>query len=336
MKVLVIGTGTWGTALGQTLIDNGHDVLLYGNDQKQIDDININHQNQYYFGKDVQLPINLKATNDIAEALDGRSVVILSVPTTAFRSVLQQIKTVVKTKKIYVNTAKGLEKNTNNRMSEIFYEEMPEKYAYPLVSLLGPSHAEEVIKRLLTAITATSHDLRISRKIQKLFSNQYFRVYTNKDEIGAELGAALKNAIAIASGILAGCGYGDNARAALITRGLKEMVDFATYFGAQRSTFMGLSGIGDLVVTCTSLHSRNFTAGFKIGQNDEAATFLAENKMTVEGIKTVEVVYHIAQNIKLEMPIINAIYAVLFENVKPSKIIFQLMFRPLKDENPQA
>ena len=335
MQVLIIGTGTWGTALAQTLGDNGHDVLLYGNDQNQIDDINNHHQNRRYFGPDIILPTTIKATHDLTTALGNRPIVILAVPTTAFRSVVQQIAKIVKNKKIYVNTAKGLEKNTDKRMSEIFYEEMPEKLAYPLVSLLGPSHAEEVILRQLTAITATSRDLRISRKVQTLFSNQYFRVYTNKDEVGAELGAALKNAIAIASGILAGQGYGDNARAALITRGLKEIADYASYFGAQHSTFMGLSGIGDLIVTCTSHHSRNFMAGFNIGQKDEAATFLLENQMTVEGIKTVEVVYHVAKKIKLEMPIINAIYAVLFENVKPSKIIFQLMFRPLKDENPQ-
>ena len=200
------------------------------------------------------------------------------------------------------------------------------------MSLIGPSHAEEVVIRLLTVVTATSLEFDNAVLVQELFSNEYFRVYTQTDEIGAELGVAYKNAIAIASGVLAGLGYGDNARAALITRGLAEMVRFGLHYGAKLETYLGLTGLGDLIVTCNSVHSRNFQAGFEIGKANDAKIFLETNKKTVEGIRTAKILHQLSLKNGLELPIVNGIYKVLYENALPSEIVKMLMLRPLRSE----
>lgn len=335
MRILILGSGTWGTALGQVLADNGHNVTLYGNDQKQIDDINKRHKNSFYFGDDVVLPKNIKATTNIAEAIKGKTIVLISVPSHVVRTVLTQLVPLLKNKKYFINSAKGLELETEKRLSEVINEVIPAHLRHPLVSIVGPSHAEEVILRKVTAVTATSKSLVTARRIQNLFANNYFRVYTNKDEVGAEVGVAIKNVIAIASGILAGLGYGDNARAALVTRGLHEMVRFGTRMGGKTRTYLGLTGLGDLMVTCNSLHSRNFQAGFKIGTADGAEQFLATNKATVEGIIAAKIIHKMGIDMGIELPIINAVYAVLYENAIPSKKVAELMLRPLRDEKEE-
>jgi glycerol-3-phosphate dehydrogenase (NAD(P)+) len=332
MKVTIIGSGTWGTALGQVLVDNGHDVIIYGKVVSQVDDINNNHKNSQYFGDEIILPENLKATTSLKEAVKDCDIILISVPTSAFRTVLTEIKALIgDKKKIIVNTAKGFDTLKHQRISQLIEEVMFENIS-ALVSLIGPSHAEEVIVRDLTCIAAVSEDKNASETIANIFSNNYFRVYTLNDVKGAEIGVAMKNAIALASGILEGLGYGDNARAALCTRGLAEIVKFGMANGGQLKTYLGLTGLGDLVVTCYSFHSRNFKAGLEIGKADSASEFLKNNTATVEGIRTVEVIYQMAKKMNIELPIINSLYNILFKNLKPSDEVLALMNRPLKSE----
>ena len=332
MKVAVIGSGTWGTGLSQVLTDNGVNVTIYGNDPYQINDINVNHKNSFFFGDEITLSSKIKATLDLKEALDEADVILLSVPTAAFRSVLNQIVPLLYKPVIFINTAKGFDTEKNIRISELIRECVPAEYRKAVVSLIGPSHAEEVIVRDLTCVCAVCIDSHIAMEIAELFSNEYFRVYANTDEVGSEIGVAMKNAIAIASGILEGLDYGDNARAALCTRGLAEIVRFGTHLGGKAQTYLGLTGLGDLIVTCYSFHSRNFTAGMQIGKDDGVENFFKNNKKTVEGIRTIKVIHDMAKEEGIELPIIEALYKVVYEGVKPSEIIPTLMTRPTKQE----
>lgn len=330
MKTVVIGSGSWGTALAQVLQDKDEDVIIYGLDEAEINDINEHHQNRKYF-PDVVLNKALRATTDITVVKDA-DVIVLSVPSIAIEAVCTQISELVDHKVIIVNTAKGFHPKTNGRMSEVIRQVMPQDKLSSVVSLIGPSHAEEVVIRMLTTICAVSQKEADSIAIQHLFSNHYLRVYRGNDEIGSEIGVALKNAIALASGMLAGLGYGDNTRAALITRGLAEMIRYCSAMGGKESTMMGLTGIGDLIVTCTSVHSRNFQAGFTIGKEGNAKHFLETNTKTVEGIRTVKIVYEVAQKQGIVMPIVTEIYRVIYEGKDPRKSASDLMLRDLKNE----
>lgn len=330
MKTVVIGSGSWGTGLGQVLCDNGREVIIYGNCKEQIDDIEQNHRNAMFF-EDVQLNPDLHATMDVNVVKDA-DVVVLSVPTIAIESVCRQIDPMLKGKVIIVNTSKGFHPETNERMSQVIRRFISEEHLSSVVSLIGPSHAEEVVIRMLTTICAVSLRHEDAVVIQELFSNDYFRVYTGSDEIGSEVGVALKNAIAVASGVLSGLGYGDNTRAALMTRGLAEMIRFGTAMGGKPETFMGLTGIGDLIVTCSSRHSRNFQAGYEIGKANDAQAFWKYNKKTVEGVRTAKVVYELAQQMHIDMPITSEIYKVLYENKDPKQSARDLMLRDLKPE----
>lgn len=332
MKCCVIGSGTWGSALAQVLCDNQNDVIIYGIDENEINDISINHKNEKYFGKDVILPNSLKATLDLSFALDGAEVIVLAVPTFAIRSTLTQIKPLLKNKPYLVSVAKGFDPGSLMRMSEVIRDVIPDSLRQEVVSLIGPGHAEEVILRMLTLITATSKDKEAAKVIQHLFATPYFRVYIQTDEVGAELGVAIKNAIAIASGISQGVGLGDNAKAALVTRGLVEMIRFGEVYGGNASTFIGLTGIGDLMVTCNSVHSRNYQAGLEIGRQGSAKAFLQNNKKTVEGIRTTQIIYELAKEKNIDMPIIEAVYQVLYQDANPNEVIYGLMTRTLKSE----
>ncbi len=333
MNVSVFGSGTWGTGLAQVLTDNGHEVLIYGISQSQVDDIHIHHRNRFYFGDNVILNSHIRATTVLQEAIDFSDVFIISVPTSAMRLLLEQINNKLSKKALFVNTAKGFDTEKVMRISEVIRECIDGQHLKGVVSLIGPSHAEEVVVRMLTMITATSLNIEHASLVQSLFANDYMRVYTQTDELGAELGVAYKNAIALASGALAGLGYGDNARAALITRGLAEMVRFGTHFGGEMATYMGLTGLGDLIVTCNSKHSRNFQAGYQIGHDDSAEKFMQENTKTVEGIRTTKIIHEVAKSHKIKTPIIDAIYSVVYQNKRPSETIKQLMNRPLKSED---
>lgn len=331
MKIAVIGSGAWGTALSQVLNDNGHDVLIYARDQKQCDDINLNHRNAFYFGEEVILDSKIKAVNNLSESLADREFVLLSVPTKAMRSVLREIDGLIQKPVVFINTSKGFDPETNETMTDLIRDVIPENKRRGIVSLLGPSHAEEVILRKFTVIKSVSHNYEVAHEVQHLFSNEYFRVYTSTDEVGAEYAAALKNGIAIASGILDGMNQGDNAKAALITRGLVEMTRIGIAFGADSKTFFGLGGVGDLVVTCYSVHSRNYQAGYSIGKNGNAKEVLSSD-VTIEGLRTIKTVYDLNRKIKLDLPLFSALYAVIFEEKDIYQTIKELFGRPLKDE----
>ncbi len=330
-KFCIVGSGAWGTALAQVLLDNKQNVIIYGNVASQIDDININKKNSQYFS-DVILHKDIKATLDMASAIKDADYIITSVPTIAMRSVVNDVVKYLTKPAVFINTSKGFDPNTSKRMSEIILEVVPNDKLIAVASLIGPSHAEEVIVRDLTCVCAVSEDLNVATKIAKYFSNDYFRVYVNDDVIGSEIGVAMKNAIALASGILGGLKYGDNARAALCTRGLAEIVRFGTRYGGKVSTYLGLTGLGDLIVTCYSFHSRNFNAGMEIGKADSAKQFLENNTKTVEGIRTVEVIHRLAKQDNIDVPIIDALYRIIYENKKPSSEVKKLMLRPLKKE----
>ncbi len=329
MKTAVLGTGSWGTALAQVLADNGQDVIMYGISEFEVNDINSNHRNTHYF--DCEISPALKATLNISD-ISGSDLILLAVPSVVMEETLIKAADAVEKPVIVINVAKGFHPRSHKRLSTVIEERMPADKLRAVVSLIGPSHAEEVIIRLLTVVNAVSKDEEAARIVQNLFSNDYFRVYTNTDVIGAEIGVAVKNIMAIASGITEGIGQGDNARAALMTRGLAEMTRFGTALGAQKDTFLGLDGVGDLIVTCTSRHSRNFMAGYQIGKAGGAREFMKNNTKTVEGIFACRIVHEEAAARGISMPITDQVYAVLFEDKSPEKAVYDLMHRDLKPE----
>ncbi len=331
-KVAIMGGGSWGSALANLLVDNHKQVLIYDNDQNTVDEINQFHTNKSKLGE-APLSKEIQATTSLEESLDFSDMIVLAVPTSVTRIVLTHIKKIIRSKKLFVNVAKGLELNTNDRVSEIVYDEIPNEYIEGFVSLTGPSHAEEVIVKNLTSIVAASLNQEHAQLVQETFSNEkYFRVYTSNDLIGAELGGSLKNIYAIASGMLDGLGYGINAKSALITRGLVEMKRITVLLGGQEETLNGLVGVGDLIVTCMSRFSRNYSAGLMIGEGDDLKTSLSKMTMVVEGVKTCKTAYHLAKELNIETPIIDAVYDVLFNEIEPSIVIRQLMSRELKSE----
>ena len=292
--------------------------------------INLNHENSKYF-EGVELNPNLKATDDITVVKDA-DIVLLAVPTFAIEGICLQIDPYLKNNIIVVNVSKGFHPETSERMSEVIRRCISKEHLSSVVSLIGPSHAEEVVIRLLTTIDAVSLKEEDAQVIQRTFSNNYLRIYTGDDEIGSELGVAIKNVMAIASGILSGLGYQDNTRAALITRGLQEMIRYGVFFGGKQQTFMGLTGIGDLIVTCTSIHSRNFEAGYQIGKENDVTNFLKYNKKTVEGVRTAKIVHKVAKENNIDMPICEEVYQILFEGKEPKTCANDLMLRELKKE----
>lgn len=330
MKTAVIGSGSWGTALAQVLADKGEPVILIGVVDEEVDDINNNHRNSKFFPH-VKLNPNLKATKDWSVIKDA-DVVLLAVPSAAIESAAGKAAEYLSKPTIFVNVAKGFNPATDERMSEVIRRVVPEEKLSSVVSLIGPSHAEEVVERQLTSIDAISQKEEDAALVQNLFSNEYLRIYTGTDEVGSELGAAVKNVMAIASGIIAGLGYKDNTRAALITRGLQEMIRFGTHFGGQAQTFIGLTGIGDLIVTCSSENSRNFQAGKQIGQENDVQHFLDTNTKTVEGVRTAKVVHELARKEGIDMPICEEVFQILYEGKEPKNCANDLMLRDLKKE----
>ena len=330
MKTFVVGSGTWGTALANVLADNGHEVRIYGRSQQQVDDINENHRNSRYFG-DVEFNHQLTATCDLSE-VGNYDIVLLAVPSSSAKGVLEQVNNYIKKPVILINVSKGFDPDTFERLSVSLSRCLDKDKLKGYAALLGPSHAEEVIRRMYTTVNIVCEDKDIACTLQKMFANEYFRVYRNDDMIGAEYGTGLKNVIAIASGILYGLGLGDNAKASLMTRGLAEMTRFGTMMGGRLETFMGLCGMGDLIVTCTSPHSRNWQAGYQIGKDDSVEDFYRTNKSTVEGIAACRIIYTQAKQLGISMPITSELYNVLFEGGTPSKAITRLMTRELKAE----
>lgn len=330
-KITVFGTGSFGTALANVLAENGHSVLMWGKNENTVDEINQSHQNKRYL-KDVTLIETIKATNQLEQAVNFSDIFLIALPTKAIRDVVTEIDQHIKTKKTFIHVAKGIENETFKRVSEMIEDSVSKNHKNGVGVLSGPSHAEEVVIKQPTTVAASSKDEHISKLIQDLFMNDYLRVYTNNDLIGVELGGALKNIIAVASGIVAGMGYGDNAKAALMTRGLAEISRLGEKLGADPMTFLGLGGIGDLIVTCTSTHSRNYTLGYKLGKGKTTEEALNEMNMVVEGIYTTNSVYHLAKAQNIDMPITNALYKVLFEDKPVKDSVKDLMGRDKKAE----
>ncbi|ARD74579.1 NAD(P)H-dependent glycerol-3-phosphate dehydrogenase [Staphylococcus xylosus] len=330
-KVTVFGTGSFGTALANVLAENGHQVLMWGKNEQTINEINSQHINSKYL-KNAQLNDSIVATLDINSAVSFSEVYLMALPTKAMREVAKSIDSLLTSKKTFIHVAKGIENETYKRVSEMIEDSISPEHNAGIGVLSGPSHAEEVVIKQPTTVAASSKTPEVSKLTQDLFMNDYLRVYTNDDLVGVELGGALKNIIAVASGVISGMGFGDNAKAALMTRGLAEISRLGEKLGADPITFLGLGGIGDLIVTCTSTHSRNYTLGYKLGEGKSLDKALDEMNMVVEGIYTTKSVYHLAKEVDVDMPITAALYSVLFENRPVDESVKDLMGRGKKAE----
>lgn len=330
-RVCVLGAGSWGSALAMVLAENGHDTLVWTHRADQAEEINTQHTNKKYLPETL-LPENLHATNDIAKAVAHSNTIIVAVPTKAIREVCEKMTATLDRKVLFVHVSKGIEPDSLKRISEILAESLPTEFIEDIVVLSGPSHAEEVVLHHPTTITAACANIEAAEKVQDLFMNQFFRVYTNEDVIGVEMGGALKNVIALAAGITDGLNYGDNAKAALITRGLAEITRLGVKMGGNPFTFAGLTGMGDLIVTCTSVHSRNWRAGNMLGKGMKLQEVLEQMGMVVEGVRTTKAAYQLAEKYNVAMPISTELYGVLFSDVEPKVAVDALMMRMKKRE----
>lgn len=330
MKVAVLGAGSWGTALAIVLADKGNQVNLWSIVPEQISEINEKRTNSAYL-KNVVLPEGIIAVNLLEDAVLDAKFIVMSVPSSAVREVAKNLKTLLSKDTIIVNTAKGIEPGSLKRLSEVISEEIP-GIEERLVVLSGPSHAEEVAIKMPTTVVAASLSEESAKKVQDLFMNEYFRIYINSDVIGVEIGAAFKNVIALATGISDGLGFGDNTRAAIITRGIAEIVRIGIAMGAQPITFSGLSGIGDLVVTATSMHSRNRRAGIAIGKGENIEDIKKKMGMVIEGVRTAEAIVELNKKYKVDTPITNHVYKIIYENEDPRETVLELMKRDKKSE----
>lgn len=332
MKVAVIGAGSWGTALALVLQSNKHDVKCWTIEQSTIDDVRNKGENTRFL-PGIQIPKDILITDDLYESAHDAEVIVNSVPSQVTRSVVSKVCETLECKdQVWVTVSKGIENNTYLRISEVINQAAN----IPLdniVAISGPSHAEEVGRKIPTAIVSSSTNLESARIVQDLFMTPYFRVYASPDIIGVELGGALKNIVALAAGICDGAGFGDNTKAALMTRGLVEMNRLGAEMGAQSDTFAGLSGMGDLIVTCMSKHSRNRHVGEQIGKGRKLDDVIGEMVQVAEGVKTTLSAYELSQKRKVEMPITEQIYKTLFENKAPMEAMIDLMTRASKLED---
>ncbi len=328
-RIAVAGAGSWGTALAAMLGATGHDVTLWARRPAHARELARARENARYL-PGVRLTDGVRVSARVGDAA-GAGILVMAVPTHAMRGTLRRFADVARAADVVVNTAKGLEEGTRLRMSEVLAEEVE---GTAVASLLGPSHAEEVGRGMPTSVVVASTDAEAAVRVQRALSGRTFRVYTNDDVVGVELATALKNVIAIAAGILDGLGYGDNTRAALVTRGLAEMTRLGTALGARATTFAGLAGVGDLVVTCLSRHSRNRRLGEAVGRGAALDEAVAALGMVAEGVRTTRVALELAADAGVEMPIAQTVHAVLFEGVDPREGIEALMQRPLRDETP--
>lgn len=329
--ICILGAGSWGTAQTILLGSTGHNVTMWGREQDgiaQIKSVGENHR----FLPGVAIPESVHITSDIHEAVESASIVILAVPAQTVRQVLISIAHILPADALIINTAKGLEIEKGMRMSQVTADVLGQDILERYAVLSGPSHAEEVARRIPTAVTAASINLKTAHRVQDLYMASWFRVYTNPDVAGVELGGSLKNIIAIAAGIIHGLGYGDNTQAALITRGLTEMTRLGLAMGGDFRTFSGLSGLGDLVVTCGSIHSRNRRIGKMIGQGLTMEEALDQIGMVVEGVYTSKIAHKLAESFQVDMPIARACYRILHEQVNPGDEVDRLMKRGKKHE----
>lgn len=330
-KISVIGAGSWGTAISKLLSTNGHEVTVWSIME---DEVKMLQEEREHKSKlpGVKLPDNIEFTTDLESSVKGRELLVLAVPSPFTRSTAHKMAPYVEPGQVIVNVAKGIEESTLMILTDIIEQEIPQANA---AVLSGPSHAEEVGRGIPTTVVAGAKDQKTAEMIQNIFMNQVFRVYTSPDMLGIELGGALKNVIALAAGAADGLGCGDNTKAALITRGIAEMSRLGVAMGGRIETFNGLTGIGDLIVTCASVHSRNRKAGFLMGQGKTMQEAMDEVKMVVEGVYSAKAAMILSKKYNVSMPIVEEVNAVLFEDKPAKEALTDLMLRDKKIENPE-
>lgn len=331
--IAVIGAGSWGTALAKLLSDKGHRVALWGHDEQHIDAVQAERQNKKYL-PGFDLAGTLTASHDLKKTVAGKPVILMVVPSHVSREVFRQVLVEMTGEAIIISAAKGIENDSLLTMTQVMAEELRKAGKTGRLGVLtGPSFAKEVAQRIPTAVSVAGQDKETAQAIQRIFFTDRFRVYTSTDLIGLELGGALKNPIAIAAGICDGAGYGTNTRAALITRGLAEITRLGVKMGASPLTFAGLCGLGDLVLTCTGDLSRNRTVGVKLGQGQSLSAILAEMEMVAEGVKTTRSAWDLANREGVEMPILEQMYKVLYEDKPCDEAVHDLLTRDQKGED---
>ena len=327
-KIGIIGAGSWGIALSVLLHNNGHEVTVWSALENEIAMLRAEHEHKDKL-PGVKLSEEIAFTVDLSEAIAGKDILVLAVPSSFTRETAHQMRQYVADGQIIVNVAKGIEESSLMTLSQVIEEEVPQA---DVAVLSGPSHAEEVGRGIPTTIVVGANGRATAEHIQNVFMSDVFRVYTSPDVLGIELGAALKNVVALAAGIADGLGYGDNTKAALITRGITEIARLGVAMGGKFETFCGLSGIGDLIVTCASMHSRNRRAGILIGQGKSMEEAMAEVKMVVEGVFSAKAAMGLAQKYQVELPIIEQVNEVLFQGKEPAAAVKDLMIRDKKIE----
>lgn len=325
-KISILGAGAWGLALAHTLMDNGHEVLLWTIDEDTVHEINVNHTTgRYLQGLNINFNNNVKATSSLEEAIDASKYILITLPTQIIRKILSNIE--LKEPKIFINGSKGIEISTGKTISEVLNDVLDNKFIEGNVTISGPSHAEEVGRRMVTAVTVSCVDIEIAKKVRELFANDYFKLYVSAEQKAIELAAALKNVFAIGSGIASGIGLGDNTKAALVSRALVEMIRFAKSYTSNERAMFGLAGLGDLVVTAYSDHSRNYTFGKYLGQGHDFNKATELVGATVEGAQTLKILYKLAKERNIEMPIVEGIYAIVYQNANAKDVLSKLMLR---------
>jgi len=330
MKVSVLGAGSWGTALAIILANNGHQVIMWEYNKQYVKNLKKHYENKVFL-PGIKIPSEIEITHSLKDASTDQHMIVIAIPTQFIRSVLKQMKKISFKNTTFVSVSKGIEKDTLLTVDHIIAEELdiPED---AIGVLSGPSHAEEVAKKIPTAVVAASSNIETATEIQSAFANSYFRVYSSTDIIGVELGGALKNVIAVGAGIIDGANFGDNTKAAIMTRGIAEISRLGIELGAKPETFAGLSGMGDLIVTCMSKHSRNRHVGEQIGMGKKLPEILKEMTMVAEGVETCKSVHQLAAKHQIDVPIANAVYNILFNEKDPIKVTNDLMSRGMKTE----
>ncbi|MGV3665603.1 MAG: NAD(P)H-dependent glycerol-3-phosphate dehydrogenase [Leptospira bouyouniensis] len=331
MKIGIIGAGSFGTALGSILADKGYDVTLWTRSEEQARSINENHMNSKHM-PDLVLPEKLRANTDLIQVVKDKDMIVSAPPSHALSGILKEIKDHIPPKVPIVSASKGIENESLRLVSEIFESELPGQYHSQLSYLSGPSFAKEMVKRVPTIVSIASKNEATAKRVQEIFSFTYFRTYWTPDVVGVEVGGALKNVIAIAAGVADGLGFGQNTRAALITRGLNEITRMGIKMGADPMTFLGPSGMGDLVLTCCGEASRNRTVGFRLGKGETLKEILASMNEVAEGVKTTLSTKNLADKLGVEMAITQEVYRMLYEDKDPKEVVKALMSRDLKRE----
>ena len=329
-SISFLGCGSWGGALGDVLSRKGVPVIFWHRNSSTIDEIQ--KTRKHYLVKDLQFTKNVDFTNDIEHAINSSPIIVIAIPSQSIRKLLTENNSIFSNKKIIVTVSKGIEVDSLMTMSEVINDVYGKHYKRTVV-LSGPSHAEEVVKKFPTTLVASSKNHSASKTIQQLFSNEYLRTYLNMDVKGVEIGGAMKNVMAIAAGICDGINYGDNSKAALMTRGMTEIIRLGKKMGAKGKTFRGLSGFGDLIVTCLSQHSRNRKVGQAIGEGESLISIQNRMKMVAEGVLTTKSVHQLRLKYGLEMPIHEAMYEILFMGKNPKDSVSELMNRKLSNEH---